>query len=190
MTETETAPEAPKYYEITLRVKKRYDEKDAATELFYAIREAVGWGNPAGQHLSQEAQRSIVDAVLSTLGVSPFERMPKGTPIVDPMRGVREAVRDLISFIPEGGYPDELGAIGFAHDNVGFFASAEEYQDYLDGKGKDGKGKDGKGERDAAPFFSDPVLYAVCASGKHDGRSIKGHIRSLLTAVGLVEADD
>lgn len=185
MTETEAAPEAPKYYEITLRVKKRYDEKDAATELFYAIREAVGWGNPAGQHLSQEAQRSIVDAVLSTLGVSPFERMPKGTPIVDPMRGVREAVRDLISFIPEGGYPDELGAIGFEHDNVGFFASAEEYQAYLDGKDKDGKRT-----RDSAPLFADPVLYALMASGKHDGRTVKGRVRALLSAVGLTEAEE
>lgn len=182
MTDTEVETE---YVEITLRVKKRYDEKDAATELFYAIREAVGWGNPAGQHLSQEAQRSIVDAVLSTLGVSPFERMPKGTPIVDPMRGVREAVRDLINFVPEGGYPDELGYIGHSHDNVGFFASAEEYQNYLDGKGKDGKR-----ERDAAPFFSDPVLYAVLASGKHDGRSIKGRVRALLTAVGLTEDEE
>lgn len=174
----------PEYYEITLRVKKRYDEKDASTELYYAIREAVVWGNPAGRHLSNEAQRGIIDAVMSTLGISAWERMSKTTPVVDPMRGVREAVRDLFRFIPEGGYPDALGAIGFEHDNVGFFASAEEYQAFLDGKDRKGKSK-----RDAAPFFSDPVLYAVLASGKHDGRSLKGRISAVLRAVGLTEED-
>lgn len=185
MTDTEVA--APEYTEITLRIKQRYaEEKDPGYELFMAIQDAIRWGNPAGQHLSDTATRGIVEAVMTTLGVDAWDRKrPKKPPIVDPMRGVRQAVRDLISFIPEGGYPDELGAIGFAHDNVGFFASAEAYQDYLDGKDKNGKRK-----RDAAPFFSDAVLYAVCASGKHDGRSLKGHIRSLLTAVGLVEADD
>ncbi len=186
MTATETEPETePEYMEITLRVKRRYaEEKDPSYELWMALRSAIGWGNPVGQHLSNDAQRAILDAVMDTLGLDGFSRnVPKDPPIVDPMRGVRQAVRDLINFVPEGGYPEELGAIGFAHDNVGFFATAEEYQAYLDGEG-------GKRRRDAAPFFSDPVTYAVLAAGKHDGRTLKSHVRALLTAVGLTEAEE
>jgi hypothetical protein len=182
---TDTAAETENdYAEITLRVKRKYaEEKDPGYELFMSIQDAVRWGNPAGQHLSDTATRSIVEAIMTTLGIDAWERrMPKTPPVVDPMRGVRQAVRDLLTFVPEGGYPEELGAIGFAHDNVGFFSTAEDYQAYLDGKG-------GKRRRDAAPFFADPVLYAVLRSGKHDGRSLKGHIRSLMSAVGLTEAD-
>lgn len=184
MTATEPEKVEPEYAEITLRVKWRHskEDKDPGYELFMAIQDAVRWGNPAGQHLNDAATRGIVEAVMKTIGINPWERrLPKTPQVVDPMRGVRDAVRALINFVPEGGYPDELGAIGHAHDNVGFFATAEEYQDYLDGKGK---------QRDSAPFFSDPVIYAVLASGKHDGRTIKGLIRSLLTAVGLTEADE
>jgi hypothetical protein len=182
MTANETEKVEDDYAEITLRVKRKYsEEKDPGYELFMAIQDAVRYGNPAGQHLSDAATRGIVEAIMTTLGIDAWERrMPKTPPTVDPMRGVRQAVRDLLTFIPEGGYPDELGAIGFAHDNVGFFSTAEDYQAYLDGKGK---------RRDSAPFFSDPVIYAVLAAGKHDGRSIKGLLRSLMTAVGLTEAD-
>lgn len=182
-TETETAPE---YTEITLRIKQRYaEQEDPGYELFMAIQDAIRWGNPAGQHLSDTATRGIVEAVMKTLGVDAWNRrMPKKPPVVDPMRGIRDAVTELLAFIPEGGYPEELAKIGFEHDNVGFFASVEEYRAFLDGKGKNGKRK-----RDAAPFFSDPVLYAVCASGKHDGRILKGLLRALRTAVGLTEED-
>lgn len=177
------------YMEITLRVKRRYaEEKDPNYELFMAIQDTVRWGNPVGQHLSDAATRGIVDALMQTLGIDAWSRgqgRGRPAPVVDPMRGVRQAVRDLINFVPEGGYPKELGAIGFDHDNVGFFASAEEYQAYLDGKDKDGKRT-----RDSAPLFADPVLYALMASGKHDGRTVKGRVRALLSAVGLTEAEE
>lgn len=164
------------HVKITLKVKDPYPgrstEADRAYVVYQAVEHAIRWGNPAGKHLSDTAVRNMVDAVVSTLGLdfdSEFGRRAP-VPVVDPMRGIKAAIRRLVNFAPEGGYIPELAKAGFEHDNVGFFGSEEEYREYLD---------------KTPPLFADPVIYAVLASGKHDGRTVKGMVRELCDAAGL-----
>lgn len=169
---------------FTVEVRDEY-RKNPHWGIWSALRDALLL-NPATKYLSSDAQRSILDSVVQTLGLDPWDEYEDdGQPVlVDSLTAARHAAQKLLDFIPEGGYPDSLAAEGFSHDNVGFFESEEQYREYLDGKDEDG----GR-VRDAAPFFSDPVLYAVLASGKHDGRTLKSRVRELRNSLGLADDD-
>jgi len=169
---------------FTVEVRDEY-RRNPHWGIWNALRDTL-LTNPATHYLSSDAQRSILDSIVKTLGLDPWDEYEDdGQPVlVDSLTAARHAAQKLLDFIPEGGYPDSLAAEGFSHDNVGFFSTEDEYRAYLDGHDHEGKRV-----HDAAPFFSDPVLYAVLASGKHDGRTLKSYIRELRNSLGITDDD-
>lgn len=159
---------------FTVQVRENY-RTHPHWGVWEALRDAILM-SPASRYISQDGQRQILDNVAKTLGLDPWDEYETSDDpiLVDSLTAARQAAQNLLDFIPESGYPDALAAEGFSHGNVGFFATEDEYREYL---------KDAK-------FFSDPVLYAVLRSGKHDGRTLKSRVRDLREALGLTDDDD
>lgn len=168
---------------IKAKVRKSTFQSNPHWAIYDVIRNAVAFGNPATRYLSQEATNAIVESVAKSLNLDPWDEFEEDQDalVIDHLTGVRNAVAKLLQFVPEGGYTDSLAKDGFAHDNVGFFASEQEYRDYLDGKGE--------GQKDYPPIFSDPVMYALFASGKHDGRTFRAYVNEIKRLVGITDED-
>lgn len=138
-----------------------------------------------GRVLDSRYVREIVDNVMEALALPQhFDNNGTGTLVadadVDPqLERARNAVKALLTYAPEGGYPDELGEVGAKYDGVGFAKDAEEYQATIDGR------VEGKRRGTPLPFLGSDMVYYACLGSKDSGRSFKGRVEDLLEAVGL-----
>jgi hypothetical protein len=165
------------------------DDESIGYQALEAIEQAL-YRTPLGRAVGREGVRKQAESLCKTFGIERDRDDAPSTFTVntDAEKMAQDALRDLLTFAPEGGYYDELGPIFADADGFGFAEDGEEYANLINGR-TDGFGTkhDGRG-RDPLPLMSQPVFYGVLGS-KGDGRSFQGRITRLMEAVGLEEDD-
>lgn len=169
---------------IVIRIRKNRDEYSKAHAARGAIESAL-YNTPLGRAVGLDAISKMTNELSEQFGLDPFpERGPKNSTFTlneDANLRIKKAVESLLSWAPEGGYPDELGKIGADADGVGFARDAEEYASLINGE-SDGFGK--RGTDEPLPLLSQPVYYAIAGS-KEAGREFKARLIELMEAAGV-----
>jgi hypothetical protein len=175
---------------LVIKVRKAADD-DLVFEAMQAIEQAL-YVTPLGRAVGRDALRAMAESLCKTFGIEDqdaFNRYGESasTFTVNPHaeKLAQDALRDLLTFAPEGGYAEELGAIGAEADGVGFASDGVAYASLINGESD---GFDGDGEGQPLPFLSQPVFYAVLGY-KGNGRAFQARIDALKQAVGLTEDD-
>ena len=170
-----------------LVIKIRDADGDLAYTALDAIESAL-YRTPLGRAVGHDAVRPLAKSLMKTFGIERDEDF-RSTFTVDPVaeRMAQDALRDLLTYAPEGGYDERLGEIGAEYDNIGFAKDAVEYTSVINGE-SDGFGNTDHASGNALPLMSQPVFYAVLG-GKHEARGFQGRIDALMQAVGLEEED-
>ena len=163
------------------------DENSLAYNALDAIESAL-YHTPLGRAIGQDGMRPLAKSLLKTFGIERDD--VRSTFTVDPVaeNQAQEALRELLTYAPEGGYVSEIGEIGAKADGVGFAATADEYSNLINGD-SDGFGDKARGKQgEPLPFLSQPVFYAVLGY-KGNGRGFQSRIDALCEAVGLDQDD-
>ena len=170
-----------------LVITVRSTEGDITYAALNAIESAL-YRTPLGRAIGHDAIRPLAKSLMKTFGIERDDDF-ESTFTVDPVaeRMAQDALRDLLTYAPEGGYDERLGEIGAEYDNVGFAKDAVEYTSVINGE-SDGFGNPDHASGKALPLMSQPVFYAVLG-GKHEARGFQGRIDALMQAVGLEEED-
>ncbi len=184
-------------------IKGRWHEYDGGGNLVIKVRsmtedgiayhaldaiESALYRTPLGRAIGHDAVRPLAKSLMTTFGIERDDNFRSTFTVdMDTEKMAKDALRDLLLYAPEGGYVEELGAIGAEHDGVGFAENAEEYANLINGD-SDGFGGDAHKQGEPLPFLCQPVFYAVLGS-KGDGRSLQARIDALMEAVGLTEDD-
>jgi len=161
------------------------DDRDLAYNALDAIESAL-YRTPLGRAIGHDAVRPLAKSLLTTFGMDRDDDF-RSTFTVDPVaeKQAQDALRELLTFAPESGYDERLGAIGADADGVGFAENAEKYTEMINGKSD---GFNGKGDGETLPLLSQPVFYAVLGY-KGNGRAFQARINALCEAVGLDQGD-
>ncbi len=119
-------------------------------EAFYRAIESTVRRNAAGRVLSTDAQSRLVQDILKAIGIDldsddidwdrPVELVPVG-----PDAAVREAVRKLLEFAPDGGYSDRYAR----------YVAESDWRDVEDPADVEGEAK----------FLRDPIAYRTEKAG-------------------------
>jgi hypothetical protein len=156
-------------------------------EALHSIEQAL-YKTPLGRAVGRDTLRGMSESLCKTFGIDvDGDEQPTWTVDRDAEKLAKDALRDLLTYAPEGGYDARLGEIGADADGVGFAENADEYAELINGH------TDGFGNSDAAqgkplPLLCQPVFYAVLGY-KGNGRSFQSRIDALMQAVGLTEED-
>lgn len=128
--------------------------------------------------LSDSMTRDIVDAAYHSLGHddNPYPMMGDPVPYCGPDAQLLQAVEDLLTWAPEGGYAQSFGEFAMTTDDARFYfaETPSEYQTLVD----NGEGGD------PLPLLSQPITYAVLG-GKHSGRGFMSRVNALRRMIGL-----
>jgi len=171
-------------------IKVRRDDDDSIPYSVYEAIEQALYRTPLGRVIGRDALRAQADSLCQAFGIERHGDQPSTFEIdYDHEKLVKDALRDLLTYAPESGYPRELGKIGAEYDGVGFAQDADEYAKLLDGDSNGFGEQAHKSKRGKPlPLLSQPVFYAVLG-GKGDGRVLQARIDALMAAVGLDEED-
>ena len=160
---------------------------DLGYEALHSIEQAL-YKTPLGRAVGRDTLRGMAESLSKTFGIDvDGDAQPTWTVDRDAEKLAKDALRDLLTYAPEGGYDERLGEIGADADGVGFAENAEQYAYLIDGK-SDGFGGKARTYGEVLPFLSQPVFYAVLGY-KGNGRSFQARINALMEAVGLTEED-
>jgi hypothetical protein len=157
-------------------------------EAMRSIEQAL-YATPLGRAVGRDTLRGMAESLCTTFGINLDRDEERSTFTVDPdaEKLIKDALRDLLTYAPEGGYDDRLGKIGADADGVGFAADAGEYTQLINGH-TDGFGNTDAGQGNPLPFLCQPVFYAVLGY-KGNGRSFQARITALMEAVGLTDEE-
>jgi hypothetical protein len=152
-----------------------------------AIEQAL-YATPLGRAVGRDTLRGMAVSLCKTFGIDvDGDAAPTFTVDPDAEKLVKDALRDLLTYVPEGGYDDRLGKIGADADGVGFAKNAKKYTEVINGI-SDGFDKPYEKSQEPLPFLSQPVFYAVLGY-KGNGRSFQARIDTLKQAIGMDEEE-
>jgi hypothetical protein len=177
---------------LVIKVNQSGD-RDIVFEAMRAIESAL-YHTPLGRAVGHDALRGMAQSLCKTFGIdrkdafdSYGESASRFVVNSDQEVAAQDALRDLLTFAPEGGYVAEIGEIGAKADGVGFAENADQYG-YLVNGDSDGFGGESRTKGEPLPFLSQPVFYAVLGY-KGNGRGFQSRINALCEAVGLDPED-
>jgi hypothetical protein len=160
---------------------------DLGYEALHSIEQAL-YKTPLGRAVGRDTLRGMAESLSKTFGIDvDGDAQPTWTVDRDAEKLAKDALRDLLTYAPEGGYDARLGEIGADADGVGFAADAGEYAELINGH-TDGFGDGEAGQGNPLPFLCQPVFYAVLGY-KGNGRSFQARINTLMEAVGLTDEE-
>jgi hypothetical protein len=170
---------------LVIKLNKTLDG-NVGYEAMRSIEQAL-YATPLGRAVGRDTLRGMAESLCTTFGVNLDHDEERSTFTVDPdaEKRAKDALRDLLTYAPEGGYDELLGTIGAEADGVGFAENRVKYAEVINGV-SDGFHEPYEKRQKPLPLMSQPVFYAVLGY-KGNGRSFQARIDALKQAVGLDE---